>query len=129
LQEVSSTRPWRVVASKMRMAWRVAASMTLWSAELIAAGGGKRAVVEGLEVADGSDDVEKGDGGCFLGELVAAADAATSLEETLSSQLLKHFGEVVGGDVGTMGDCHRGDQLVGVCRENGHRPQGVFGGL
>ena len=33
LEEVSSTRDWRVVSSKIRMAWRVAASMTLWRAQ------------------------------------------------------------------------------------------------
>src|ERR1051325_5864085 len=89
----------------------------------------QRAAVDAVEVADDLDDFEEIDLVGGLRQHVAPAYAAPALDEVGASELLQYFGEVVGRDLGAVGE-HRGrDELTGREGQARHRSQRVFSSL
>lgn len=84
---------------------------------------------DAVDFGDGADDVEEGDAFGGTAEFVPAAHAALAGDEPGGGELLEDLGEVVGGDLGLLGQGHGGDEAVGAQGEPGHGPHRIFGGL
>jgi hypothetical protein len=88
----------------------------------------KRAFLDAMERADGSDHIQHCQVRGLTDKREAAVETALGTHQAELGQLLEHLGQVIGGNPGSLGNLVNRPRPVVLDGEVGDSSEGVFGG-